>query len=73
MAVAVLLRNLRIDANRRSSKWNVRAILETCAFIESQMIYIHIYIYMTIGVLVRMSILDTKVAGLNLSINIFSP
>ena len=27
----------------------------------------------TIGVVVRMSILDTKVAGLNLSINMFSP
>ena len=28
---------------------------------------------MTIGVVVRMSILDTKVAGSNLSINMFSP
>ena len=27
----------------------------------------------TIGVVVRMSILDTKVAGSNLSINMFSP
>ena len=31
------------------------------------------YIYSYIVVVVRMSILDTKVAGSNLSINIFSP
>ena len=42
-------------------------------------IYIYVYIYMyginsrTIGVVVRMSILDTKFAGSNLSINMFSP
>ena len=30
-------------------------------------------IYRTIGVVARMSILDTKVAGSNLSINMFSP
>ena len=29
--------------------------------------------HITIGVVVRMSILDTKVAGSNLSINMFSP
>ena len=33
VAVAVLVRNLRIYAKRRCSKLHVRAILETCAFI----------------------------------------
>ena len=35
--------------------------------------YIYIGVVWTIGVVVRMSIFDTKVAGSNLSINMFSP
>ena len=35
--------------------------------------YCTVYVPWTIGVVVRMSILDTKVVGSNLSINMFSP